>query len=498
MKKILLGICALGLFASCDPSKDSVGVPAPISESELASGFTYTQTDEAGSPSATGNFFQYTAPRVVTIYRLNSSGGQVILAKGSSAGSFILKPTRGSDPSQTFYVQSREFDGSVVTASYNVTVEVPGDLTLEMKIACSDNGTKTWKWDTESFPGQWFEGAVWGNLGYTPGDGTTFINDGNGVWWGCPPADLTGQLQHSNTGVATGEEDPRAYMIFSEEGTITTYDAGGNQIRKGAFEIKDYNNGNRSTVNDVAWSLGTLHTDAATILFPFKINGGGVTPTDFEILELTADKMKLVYADAGTGGWSEATWWAFKSESDGAGCLNNYDKKEWTWDTESFPGQWFEGAVWGNLGYTPGDGDTFVNDGNGVWWGCPPADLTGQLQHSDTGAATGEEDPNAYMVFDIDGAVTTYSGSGSKIRGGAYELKFSATRQPMNDVAWNFGTLETDPGVILFPFQINGGGTKVGHFEVMQLSAEKMKLIYAPDGTGGWSEATWWAFKAKK
>ena len=497
MKKILLGICALGLFASCDPSKDSVGVPTAMTESELAAGFTYTQTDEAGSPSATGNFFQYTAPRVVTIYRMNSSGGQVILAKGSSAGSFILKPTRGSDPTQTFYVQSREFDGSVVTASYNVTVDVPGDLTPEMKIACSDNGTKTWKWDTESFPGQWFAGAVWGNLGYTPGDGTTFINDGNGVWWGCPPADLTGQLQHSNTGVATGEEDPRAYMIFSEEGTITTYDAGGNQIRKGGFEIKDYNNGNRSTVNDVAWSLGTLHTDAATILFPFKINGGGVTPTDFEILELTADKMKLVYADAGTGGWSEATWWAFKSESDGAGCLNNYDKKEWTWDTESFPGQWFEGAVWGNLGYTPGDGDTFVNDGNGVWWGCPPADLTGQLQHSDTGTATGEEDPNAYMVFDTDGQVATYDGSGNKIRGGAYELKFSATRQPMNDVAWNFGTLETDPGVILFPFKINGGGTKVGKFDIMQLSSTHMKLIYADEGTGGWSEATWWAFKAK-
>ena len=497
MKKILLGICALGLFASCDPSKDSVGVPTAMTESELAAGFTYTQTDEAGSPSSTGNFFEYTAPRVVTIYRLNSSGGQVILATGSSAGSFMLQSTRGSGPSQTFYVESREFDGSVVTASYNVTVDVPGDLTPEMKIACSDNGTKTWKWDTESFPGQWFAGAVWGNLGYTPGDGTTFINDGNGVWWGCPPADLTGQLQHSNTGVATGEEDPRAYMIFSEEGTITTYDAGGNQIRKGGFEIKDYNNGNRSTVNDVAWSLGTLHTDAATILFPFKINGGGVTPTDFEILELTADKMKLVYADAGTGGWSEATWWAFKSESDGAGCLNNYDKKEWTWDTESFPGQWFEGAVWGNLGYTPGDGDTFVNDGNGVWWGCPPADLTGQLQHSDTGTATGEEDPNAYMVFDTDGQVATYDGSGNKIRGGAYELKFSATRQPMNDVAWNFGTLETDPGVILFPFKINGGGTKVGKFDIMQLSSTHMKLIYADEGTGGWSEATWWAFKAK-
>ena len=488
MKKILLGICALGLFASCDPSKDSVGVPAAITESELAAGFTYTQTDEAGSASSTGNFFQYTAPRVVTIYRLNSSGGQVILAKGSSAGSFILKPTRGSDPNQTFYVQSREFDGSVVTVPYNVTVEVPGDLTPEMKIACSDSGTKIWKWDGSVIA----TGAVWGNLGYTPGEDWT-----TGVWWGCPPEDLTGQLQHSNTGVATGEEDNRAYMVFSEEGVITTYDAGGNQIRKGAFEIQDYNNGEKIVVNDVPWKVGNLHTDAGTILFPFKINGGGTTPTDFDIMKLSADKMQLIYADAGTGGWSEATFWCFQSETDGAGCLNNYDKKEWTWDTESFPYLGWAGAVWGNLGYTPGDGDSFVNDANGIWWGCPPADLTGQLQHSDTGTATGEEDPNAYMVFDTDGQVATYDGSGNKIRGGAYELKFSATRQTKNDVAWNFGTLETDPGVILFPFKINGGGTKPTDFDIVKLTADKMQLTYADAGTGSWSEATWWAFKAK-
>lgn len=493
MKKILLGICVLGLFASCDPSKDSVSAPSPIEDSKLSSEFQYTQLamneDGTYSESSTGNFFKFTSARVVTIYRLNASGGEVILSKGTSAGMFALKPSRGSDPNQTFYVRAREFDGSDVIISRDVTVEVPGDLTLEMKIACSDNGSKVWTWDGSVFE----SGAVWGNIGYTPGEDWT-----TGYWWGCPAEELTGQLQHSNTGVATGEEDSRAYMVFSEEGTITTYDAGGNQIRKGAFEIKDYDNGNKIVVNDVPWKLGTLHTDAGTILFPFKINGGGTTPTDFDIVKLTVDQLQLVYADAGTGGWSEATYWNFKSESDGGGFLNNYDKKDWTWDTESFPGQWFEGAVWGNLGYTPGDGETFVNDGNGVWWGCPPADLTGQLQHSDTGAATGEEDPNAYMTFDSDGQVTTYDGSGNKIRGGAYELKFSIERQPMNDVAaWNLGTMETDPGVILFPFQINGGGTKVGHFEVMQLTPDKMKLIYAPDGTGGWSEATWWAFKAK-
>ena len=488
MKKILLGICVLGLFASCDPSKDSVDTPSPIADSELSSGFTYTQLamneDGTYTESPTGNFFKFVSPRVVTIYRLNASGGEVILSKGTSAGMFTLKPSRGSDPNQTFYVRSREFDGSDVIVSRDVTVDVPGDLTLEMKIACSESGSKIWKWDGTVFE----DGAVWGNIGYTPGEDWT-----SGKWWGCPPEDLTGQLQHSDTGVATGEESSNAYMVFSEEGTITTYDGAGNQIRKGAFEIKDYNNGERIAVNDVPWKLGTLHTDAGTILFPFKINGGGTKPTDFDIVTLAVDKLQLVYADAGTGSWSEATYWNFTSSSDGGGFLNNYESKTWTWDTE-FRG---DGAVWGNLGYTPGSGDTFVNDGNGIWWGCPPADLTGQLNHSDTGQATGEEDPNAYMVFDGDGQVTTYDGSGNKIRGGAYELKFSAERQIVNDVAWNFGTLETDPGAILFPFKINGGGTKPTSFQVMELTKDHLKLIYADEGTGGWSEATWWAFKAK-
>ena len=73
MKKILLGICALGLLVSCDPSKDSVDVPDPIAESRLNSEFTYKQcamnADGSYVESATGNFFFFTSPRVVTIYR---------------------------------------------------------------------------------------------------------------------------------------------------------------------------------------------------------------------------------------------------------------------------------------------------------------------------------------------------------------------------------------------------------------------------------------------
>ena len=47
------------------------------------------------------------------------------------------------------------------------------------------------------------------------------------------------------------------------------------------------------------------------------------------------------------------------------------------------------------------------------------------------------------------------------------------------------------------PFQINSGGNKPTDFEIMQLDSEHIKLIYAAPGTGGWGEATWWAFKKK-
>lgn len=486
MKKLLLGICALGLFASCDPSKDSVGTPSPIAESQLSSDFKYTQLamneDGTYSESATGNFFKFSSSRVVTIYRLNASGGEVILSKGTSAGMFILKPTRGSDPNQTFYVRSREFDGSDVIVSRDVTVDVPGELPLEMKIACSDNGSKIWKWDGTVFD----DGAVWGNIGYTPGEDWT-----SGKWWGCPPEDLTGQLQHSDTGVATGEESSNAYMVFSEEGTITTYDGAGNQIRKGAFEIKDYDNGNRIVVNDVAWKLGTLHTDAGTILFPFKINGGGTKPTDFDIVTLTVDKLQLVYADAGTGSWSEATYWCFKSNTDVGGMLAGYDEagKDWTWDPS------VTGAVWGNMGYCGGAGADVGTFGNGQWWGVTTSDeFNGQLQHTDTGTNIGDGDLDAYMNF-AEGQVICYDASGKQIRKGAYELV------PVTDNEWKVADMKTDAGSILWPFEINSGGNKPTIFEVVYMTGSQFTLVY-PDGgdfgsNGGWGEASFWHFKAK-
>lgn len=314
----------MALLTACDPSKDEISNPgAGITSEELGAGFTATQysDDTYSTEQADGNYFKYsTNPvRVVEIYQLNDDGSKNILTKGASSGTFKLAPKRGGSPDQTYYIRTKGFDGTDVIAEKKVTVFVPTELEPAVRIIASDAyGHKVWKWDTS-----WrADGGAWGNMGYAPGDGESFVTGGNGIWWACPPADLTGQLQHSDTGVATGEEDPNAYMTFNwKKGIVTTYDAAGKEIRHGAWSISAWDMGNRSFASadgsQASWSLGTLHTDAGSILFPFQINAGGVKLGDFEIMQLDGDHLKLIYpykSDGSVGSWNEATWWAFKKK----------------------------------------------------------------------------------------------------------------------------------------------------------------------------------------
>ena len=493
-KQILIMVAALGLLTACDPSKDSIGMPGDsgLTGDQLGSGFTTKQyADETYTiESADGNYFTYfTSPsRVVTIYQLDDEGSRNVLASGEANGTFKIVPKRGNSPEQTYYVETRDFNGNTITAQRTATVYVPQELDPAVRWLASDAyGSKIWKWDTE-----FRAGPVWGNLGYAAGDDWT-----SGIWWGATPEELTGQLQHSDTGVATGEESSAATMVIYDDGNIACYDAGGNQIRKGKYSVEDFQLERHIPSVDGSqanWAYGKLKTTEGAILFPFQINAGGKKPTDFEIIDIDANHLRLIYAPAGTGGWGEATWWAFTSHSDDEAAMTNFDKKDWTWDTEFRE----DGAVWGNLGYAAGEDWT-----SGIWWGSTPEGLTGQLQHSDTGVATGEESADATMTFDWKkGKVTCYAANGSEIRSGNYSIVWWGGEPIQQSIdgsqaKWAYGTLTTDPGSILFPFQINSGGKKPTDFEIMQLDADHMKLIYAAEGTGGWGEATWWAFKKK-
>ena len=518
-KSIILMMAAIGLLTACDPSKDDIGIPGSnLSEQELSDGFSFKQYDETYTEEkADGNYFTFfTSPsRVVRIYQKDADGVENVLVSGVANGKFKIVPKRGNPNEQTFYVETMNFDGSKVVITKECNVYVPSELTPEMRLLASDAyGYKVWTWDTE-----WrADGGAWGNMGYSPGDGDSFVNDGNGIWWACAPADLIGQLNHSNTGVATGEENPGAYMEFYDDGNIKTYDAGGNQIRSGKYSVEGWT-GERNHAsadgNQANWSYGTLKTTAGAILWPFGINNNkyGREPlvTEFEIMQLDANHLKLIYpitAETGAAGnWSEATWWAFKSVSDPEAALTNFESKSWTWDID-----WrSDNGAWGNMGYVPGDGDSFVNDGNGIWWGCAPADLVGQLNHSDTGVATGEEDPNAYMTIDWKTAtIESFDASGKKIRGGKFEIRDWAMGKRIashegSQESWSYGKFITDQGAILWPFGINnnkyGRAPIVTEYEIMQLDKDHFKLIYpicAETGVaGGWSEATWWAFKKK-
>ena len=506
-------------LTACDPAQESVDNNTVMASSEqLINGVSFIQYADAEmtSPAEDGNYIAYTTNpgRQVQIYNLRADGSMNLLASGAS-GSFTLRPTRGSNPVQTIYVRHLNSDGSMTVSETTLTVYVKQDLDPEIKfLASNDYGKKTWKWDTS------ITGTVWGNMGYCGGKGSEVGISGNGQWWGVSANDdpdgagFNQQLQHSEGGVNHGDGDLDAYMVIDEDGLITSYDKDGNVVRSGSYEVLNYD-----PSDPEAWKIGDLKTDA--ILWPWVINSGAKKPSEcgwgtgaYEIVYLTADKMTLVYpggnADTGEanalGGWGEATYWHFSSNTDLTGMLAGYDTagKAWTWDTS------VTGTVWGNMGYCGGSGADVGISGNGQWWGVSANDdpdgagFNQQLQHSEGEVNHGDGDLDAYMTITPSGMVTSYAADGSVVRSGSYE--FNA----IEGDEWKIGELKTD--AILWPWVINSGAKKPsecgwgnGAYEVVYLSGSQMTLVY-PGGNadtgeantlGGWGEATYWHFKAK-
>ena len=486
-KSILLFAAALGMLTACDPIKEDGSLDVDNFTTEnLLNGAEFSQYADAActTPQSDGNWIKYSIPNVsgIYVYYVKPDGSEFKLHNGAGGGVFNFVPSRGSDPNQTVYFKYVNADNKEVVASKQFTVQVAAELAPEIRIiASNDYGKKTWKWDPS------ITGAVWGNMGYCGGAGADVGISGNGQWWGVTTSDeFNGQLQHTEDGTNHGDGDLNAYMVFTEDGLINSYDAGGNVIRSGSYEVKDYNaNGE--------WSVGKLFTDA--ILWPYEINSGGNKPGQYEICYLTSSKMTLVYPDGGDygslGGWGEATFWHFCSDSDVKGMAYGYDKgKDWTWD------QSITGAVWGNMGYCGGAGADVGISGNGQWWGCTNAeDFAGQLQHSNDGALHGDESMDAYFTLTPDGAISRHAGDGSVINSGTFEFDETVKSE------WKVADMITTAGTILWPFEINSGGNMPTKFEVVYLTGDKMTLVY-PDGgdfssLGGWGEATFWHFKAK-
>ena len=474
------------MLTACDPIKEDGSMKIDsFTSSTLLDGAEFSQyADQACStPQADGNWIKYNVPKAtsVYIYYVKADGSEFKLSSGSAGGVFNFVPARGSDPNQTVYFRFVNANGDEVIASKEFTVQVAAELKPEVRLIASNAyGKKTWKWNVGNNTSS---GHVWGNFGADGSWRGDALNDF--VWWGVDDAaDLTGQLGHSVTGQAIGEESNDATMVFTEDGLVKCYDANGSEIRNGTYEIKGWTGDNHD-----GFKYGVLHTSEGATLFPFEINAGGRYVTDYWIYSLTTDQMILVYPDNGAfSGWSEGTYWNFKSDSDVSGMMTNYGSKTWTWNVGNTTSS---GHVWGNFGADGNWRGEYLNDF--VWWGVDDAaDLTGQLGHSVTGSATGEENNDATMVLNEDGTVKCYDASGSEIRSGSYEIDLSTAD------GWKKGTFKTTEGAILFPFEINAGGRYVTDFQIFHISGSEMILTYPDNGAfSGWSEGTYWNFKAK-
>lgn len=161
---------------------------------------------------------------------------------------------------------------------------------------------------------------------------------------------------------------------------------------------------------------------------------------------------------------------------------------DWTWDYDG------TSTVWGNMGYCGGNGEDVGINHNGEWWGVRnEAEFYEQLAHTNDGMAHGDESMNAHFTLGNDGRIARYAGNGTEINRGVYSFDYSVANE------WKVANLNTTPGTILFPYEINSNGNMPSVFEVVYMTQSRMCLVYPDHGDfaslGSWGEATYWHFR---
>lgn len=164
----------------------------------------------------------------------------------------------------------------------------------------SDYSEATWKWDDDN-------GACWGNAGYG-----SFVYAGanslsGNTWWGVPSTSLAEQISGLNYGLNDGDSQT---MTFTDGGIITKSSGG-----KGGYTYDITKTGDIGGYNE-GKTLGRLYTTGDGILFPARINGGGATADEFDIVHISDDNLVLAHpnklASEGGASWEECTFWRFK------------------------------------------------------------------------------------------------------------------------------------------------------------------------------------------
>lgn len=356
-----------------------------------------------------------------------------------------------------------------------------------MKLALAGpDGSQRWTWNVDG------EHFIQGNASHT-GIGTDFgkiVPCPPVAWWGVSdPTDLLGQIGRTKDGTASGAESSDAYMVFKDNGEVTSYDKDNNEIATGTYEIQKYN-----PERNNGWDYGKLVvSNPLCILFPWG-NGTPDGVSEYDITYLDGNNMTLVYPGNSAPGSPDEVWfWRFKSFSPEIALSSLNGSRKWKWDYDAPNGF----TCWGNGGASSGDGYNSARTVDGQWWGVyTPENLLDQLGHAKDNVATGGESSDAYMVFTSNGEVTSYKGDGTVITTGKYEI---LDKNPKRNDNWELGKLKvSDPLCILFPWSINEEGKSVDEYDLMYIDENFMTLVYTKGNSpGSWGEITHWMFKSE-
>lgn len=470
-------------FAACEPQLiDGPDAYASVDEVTLAEGITYTQyaDKECTQPDPNGNFVKYSsACGVVQVYSMT---GEVPLMTGAG-GVFKLPVKRGHVGNISMRFRLINADGTLTWATKEFTCTPPSALTRDQILITGDYGKKVWMYE------QFAE--AYGNAGYIDGNGAMFdgINSWDSKWWGIADNDTFIDQVGALSDKEYGDENLSAYMVFDEDGVVSTFAPDGTFIRKGGFTLTEVDETRAS-----GWELAKLTTSEPATLFPWDVAGTG-TVTEFDVMYLTPQNMTLAYVPAGAGDWDTITYWRFVSGTPDMYTLEG----KWTYGTTLNKRYSF------TYGGAPKEGEGFeynvlTGELPGFSWGYAPDRLAEKSEiFADKGQVFGDAAPGAYMEFKEDW-VTAYSPEGEKVRTATWSIQMNdpTVKGRRGDNGIELGTLSTTGPALLFPWTFQEPGVPVTEYQIMYYDSNNIVLIKEGPKDEEFDDLTLWVFERVK
>jgi hypothetical protein len=183
-------------------------------------------------------------------------------------------------------------NGTKITKSFTITIDTLSTLPAEFKLLFGDPTTgvtaKKYVWDETA-------GAVWGNGGY--------LGSRKPEWW-------------TNDKASMDTNDPDygsdAWMVFDLNGmklTKTSEDGTTSQSGKVMLDITAKKTG----ADGNPWSIAKITTTGVTVLCGRAPNNGNAPVYEYDVLELTEEKLVLSWPEPGAGAWGVAWFWVFRA-----------------------------------------------------------------------------------------------------------------------------------------------------------------------------------------